>query len=80
MNTTILFNTDKKVKEAAMKKATRQGLTLSAVLNSALQTYIDPGTTAHDDVLARDIAKAMAQYRAGKGFTEAEMRRQLEVK
>ena len=78
MNTTILFKTDKKVKEAAMKKASQEGLTLTAILNGALKIYINQGAPENEDALARDIAKAMAQYRAGKSFSEAEIRRQLE--
>jgi len=61
MNTTILFNVDARVKAAAMKKAARQGLTLSSVLNSSLMKYVAAKSTDEVDPLARDIAKARAQ-------------------
>lgn len=77
MNTTILFNVDKKVKAAAMKKATKQGLTLTAVLNMSLRAYVDDDVI--DVALARDIAKARKQVREGKFVTEAELRKQLGI-
>lgn len=74
MNTTILFNVDKKVKIAAKKKAEKQGLTLSAVLNSALRNYV-ASPTEKVDPLARDIAKARAQ----RSVSEAKARRSLGI-
>ena len=41
MNTKVIFNTPKALKIAAQKKAKQQGLTLSAVLNLAMQAYAD---------------------------------------
>ena len=63
MNTKIIFNTDKKLKSAAMKKARSQGLTLTAVLTMATRAFVDDEI---DVVLARDIAKGKEQIRQGK--------------
>jgi len=41
MTTKVIFNIDAKLKEAAMKKAKRDGVTLSAVLNIATRKYVD---------------------------------------
>jgi hypothetical protein len=62
MNTKILFNTDRKLKDAAQKKARERGLTLTAFLNI--------------DVIGQDIARARDEIRAGKGISvEVEYRR-----
>ncbi|MBI4067965.1 hypothetical protein HY413_00975 [Candidatus Kaiserbacteria bacterium] len=58
MNTKIIFNTDKHLKAAAQKKARKQGLTLSAVLNLATRAYVDNDMTV--DIIARDLAEARA--------------------
>ena len=79
MNTTILFNVDKKIKAAAMKKAIKQGVTLTAVLNTALKTYIKAKPAEGEDILARDIARAMEQYHAGLGISGEELRRRLGI-
>ena len=54
MNTRIIFNTDKKLKAAAQKKARAQGLTLSGMLNLATRAYVENQL----DIVARDIAAA----------------------
>ena len=54
MNTRIIFNTDKKLKAAAQKKARAQGLTLSGMLNLATRAYVENDI----DIIARDIAAA----------------------
>ena len=59
MTTTIIFNTNEKLKKAAMRKAHAQGLTLSAVLNMATQAFVDNELTV--DIVARDIARARAE-------------------
>lgn len=64
MNTKIIFNTDRKLKDAAMKKAQRQGLTLTAVLTMATQAFVDGDISV--DIVARDIARGREQIRQGK--------------
>jgi len=64
MNTKIIFNTDRKLKDAAMKKAQRQGLTLTAVLTMATQAFVDGEISV--DIVARDIARGREQIRQGK--------------
>ncbi len=72
MTTRVIFNTDEKLKEAAMRKAKRQGLTYSAVLNLATRAYVNDELEV--DLLARDLAEARAQIRHGKAYTEKEVR------
>lgn len=59
MNTKIIFNADKKLKVAAQKKAKKQGLTLSAVLNLATRAYVDDSIEI--DIIARDLAQARSE-------------------
>ncbi len=73
MNTKIIFNTDKNLKEAAQKKARQQGLTLSAVLNLATQAFVNDDIRI--DVLARDLAEA----RKGRSIPAAEVYRRLGI-
>lgn len=60
MNTKILFNTDKKLKEKAMKQAKKEGLTLSAVLNLALESYVNGRLEI--TMFDRDLALARHQF------------------
>lgn len=69
MVTKVIFNTDKHLKAAAMKKARSQGLTLSAVLNMATKAYVD--NRIEISVFDRDLAKALEDVRKGR-VTDAE--------
>lgn len=64
MITKVIFNTNKKLKDAAMKKAKKHGLTLSAVLNMATEAYVENRLTI--SAFERDLAAARADVRAGK--------------
>lgn len=64
MVTKVIFNTNKKLKDAAMKKAKKHGLTLSAVLNMATEAYVSDRLVI--SAFERDLATARAQVRAGK--------------
>jgi antitoxin component of RelBE/YafQ-DinJ toxin-antitoxin module len=68
MNTTVLFNIDKKLKTAAMRKARSQGMTLTAVLNIATQAYVNESLQI--SAFERDIAQARREVREGKSFTQ----------
>jgi hypothetical protein len=59
MTAKIIFNIDQKLKDAAQKKARKEGLTLSAVLNFATEAYVKDRLKiiAFD----RDLALAMQQ-------------------
>lgn len=59
MQTKVIFNTDKRLKMAAMQKARAKGMTLSAVLNLATQAFVDDAIVI--DAVARDIEEARAQ-------------------
>lgn len=73
MNTKIIFATDKKLKAAVQKKARKQGLTLTAVLNFAARAYVDDSIEI--DIIARDLAKA----RSEKGIPAEEVYRRLGI-
>lgn len=74
MTTKIIFNTNKKLKAAAQKKARREGLPLSAVLNRATQAYVDDVFSV--DIVARDIARA----RASRSIPAEEIYREFGIK
>ncbi|HEV7449508.1 MAG TPA: hypothetical protein VGP13_03140 [Candidatus Paceibacterota bacterium] len=75
MTVKMIFNTDKKLKEAAMRKARKDGLTYSAVLNIATRAYVnDQMKIAAFD---RDIEIAMEQFHQGKGVPSKEVYRRL---
>lgn len=77
MNTKIIFATDKKLKAAVQKKARKQGLTLTAVLNFAARAYLDDSIEI--DVIGRDLAAAREQIRQGKGVPAEEVYRRLGI-
>ena len=74
MTTKIIFNTDKKLKAGAQKKAKKQGLTLSAVLNFTMRSYVENAIDI--DIIARDIAQA----RSERSVPAKEVYRQLGIK
>lgn len=74
MTTTIIFNTDPKLKKAAMQKARKQGITLTTVLNLATRKFVDDELEV--DIIARDIAEA----RNGQLIPAAKVYKQLGIK
>ena len=77
MTTKVIFNVDKKLKEAAMKKARKQGLTYSAVLNLATRAYVK--NEIEVDMLARDLEEARRAIREGRVSSLEETARRLGV-
>ena len=77
MNTTVLFNIDKKLKTAAMRKARAKGLTLTSVFTMTMQAFVDDMLTV--DILARDIAKARQEFKEGKFFTQAQIEKGFDI-
>ncbi|MDO8408218.1 MAG: hypothetical protein Q7S95_03225 [bacterium] len=75
MTTKMIFNTDKKLKEAAMKKARGQGLTYSAVLNLATRAYVRDEFEV--DMLSRELAEARQQVREGKTISQEALFKKL---
>jgi len=59
MQTKVIFNTSKRLKEAAMKKARAKGMSLSTVLNLATQAFVSDVIVI--DVVASDIKEARSQ-------------------
>lgn len=78
MTTKVIFNTDKKLKEAAMRKARKEGLTYSAVLNIATRAYVNDNMkiAAFD----RDLEKALEEMREGKFYTHKQVVQMLGLK
>ncbi len=64
MQTKVLFNIDKKLKGAAMKKARRDGLTFSSVLNIATRAYVADRIVI--DAFERDLESAREDVRRGR--------------
>jgi antitoxin component of RelBE/YafQ-DinJ toxin-antitoxin module len=75
MITRVLFNIDKKLKAAAMRKAKSQGLTYSAVLNLATRAYVNDEIAI--DALSRDLAEARADIRAGQTISQEALFKEL---
>lgn len=73
MNTKVIFNTDKKLKAAAQKKARAQGITLSAMLNLATKAYVN------DEIRIDIVGRDLAQARASKSIPAAEVYRELGI-
>lgn len=78
MTTKVIFNTDKKLKAAAMKKARGQGITLSSVLNFATKAYVDDRMKI--DVLGQMIERGREDIRQGRIISEKEVYRKLGIK
>ena len=78
MTTKVIFNTDKKLKAAAMKKARGQGMTLTTVLNFATRAYVD--NRMEIDVLGQMIEKGREDIRQGRVISEKEVYSRLGIK
>ena len=75
MTTKVIFNIDKKLKESAMKKAKRDGLTLSAVLNNATRKYVDDQFKIM--LFERDLERALEDVREGRTYSAEEVYKRL---
>jgi antitoxin component of RelBE/YafQ-DinJ toxin-antitoxin module len=75
MTTKVIFNIDKKLKESAMKKAKRDGLTLSAVLNIATRKYVDDQFKIA--LIEREIEEALRDVREGRTIPAEEVYKKL---
>lgn len=73
----VIFNMDKKLKEAAMKKAKKQGITYSAFLNLATWAYV--GNKLELDPWDLILERARENVRQGKFYTEEEVRKMLKI-
>ena len=78
MNVKVIFNTNKKLKDAAMKKARKEGLTYSAVLNIATQAYV--GDRLEITALDRKLEQAREEIRQGRYYTHEQMLKMLGLK
>ena len=79
MNTRVIFNTDKKLKDAAMRKARRQGLTLSAFLNLATRAFVEDELELTVSEQKR-LTRAQKEAQQGKFLTEEEVLRRFNIK
>lgn len=75
MTTKVIFNTDSKLKAAALKKARGQGMTLSAVLNLATRAYVD--NRMEVDVLGQMIERGREDIRRGRVISQEELFKRL---
>lgn len=73
----VIFNMDKKLKEAAMKKAKQQGITYSAFLNLATRAYVDDRFKV--DPLSLALERAREDIRRGNVYTDEEVRKILKL-
>jgi hypothetical protein len=76
MNTQVIFNLDKKLKEKAMKKAQSQGLPFGAILKLATKAFVEGefnvGFVSKEDFnpsTRKSVEKALKDIKAGKNLS-----------
>ena len=69
MKTQVMFKIDKKVKEAATRKARTEGITLSAVLQSAMSAFAEGDLKM--SLISREVEEIYRDIRAGKNLSPA---------
>jgi len=76
MNTQVIFNIDKKLKEQAMKKAQSQGLPFGVILKLATKAFVDGefnvGLISKEEFnpsTRKDVEKALKDIEAGKNLS-----------
>lgn len=78
MTTKMIFNTDKKLKEAAMRKARKEGITYSAFLNIATRAYVR--NELEIGAFEKELEQARDEMRQGKGISAEELYAKLGIK
>ena len=78
MTTKAIFNIDKKLKDRAIRKAHKQGIDLSTMLNFATKAYVEDRLEI--DVFGEIIKRGQADIRAGRMYTEKEVYRKLGIR
>lgn len=76
MTSKILFNMNAQLKKAAMKKARREGWTLSAMLNFATRAYVENRLSMQ--LLDPELAQGLDDIKHGRVISLEEAGRQLE--
>jgi antitoxin component of RelBE/YafQ-DinJ toxin-antitoxin module len=81
MSTRINFSIDKKLKEAAQKKAKRIGLSLSTVLAQATRAFVEEDLQIgfFDPRLIEDIAQARDDIKHGSLTSHDELTKELRI-
>jgi len=76
MNTQVIFNLDKKLKEQAMKKAQSQGLPFGAILKLATKAFVDGefnvGLVSKEEFnpsTRKSVEKVLKDIKAGKNLS-----------
>lgn len=75
MTTRVIFNIDKKLKEAAMRKARKEGLPLSSVLTLATRAYVEDRLGI--DAVEVQVARSLEDVRHGRVSSSEEMFKRL---
>lgn len=68
----VIFKIDKKLKEQAMRKAKRDGLSFSAVLKRATEAYVENDfdiSVSYSPKLIRAVRQAEKEIREGRVYT-----------
>lgn len=80
MTTQVIFKMDKKLKEAAQKKAKKEGISLADLYKSATRSYIDGnlsigliyyGTLTPNAKTGRALMKSRREIKAGKNISKS---------
>ena len=69
---------DTNIKKAAMKKARKEGSTLSSLLNFAAREYVNGNLSV--SLIDHEIKEAMAAVRRGEYITHEELMRKYKLK
>lgn len=81
-DTRVIFNTSKRIKENAQKRAHKEGTDLTSVLNQAMLLYAE-GTFDPDELLTKEdvlaIRRGLADAKAGRTVTLTEVRERLNL-
>lgn len=78
MITKVIFNIDKNLKAEAMKKAQKQGLSLSAILNITTRAFVE--NQIKIGAFEADLERAREEMRERKGVPAKDVYRALNIK
>jgi predicted transcriptional regulator len=80
--TRVLFNTTKRIKDAAKKRAYREGSDLTSVLNQAMLLYSE-GSFDPDDFLSKEdmvaIRRGLADVKAGRVYNLEQVKEHFRI-
>jgi predicted transcriptional regulator len=77
MTTKTIFNMDTKLKKAAVRKARKQGVTLTMALNMATRAYVQD--RIRRTTIERDIEEGLEDIKSGRVISQEELFKKLRL-